>query len=142
VKPPEAIVKTMEPTIAASGESTGHHAATLGATLAGLDAVVQAANALAIFCTFSANFRTFPAYVLMVGRIKKHEVRGRAANFGACHHKPEMLGFDGLASGLQTMRHGRSETGLIAAQAFVDTGLDVFAHMFHRMLLAGFKAAR
>src|SRR5258706_9334497 len=31
------------------------------------------------------------------------------------------------------MRHGRSETRLVAAQAFVDAGLHVFAHVFHRL---------
>jgi hypothetical protein len=108
-----------------------HREATLGATSTGPHAVVHIADALAILCAFGANFRTFSADVLVVGRIQKHKVRGSAANFGACHHEPEMFRFDVLASGLETMRHGRSETRLIAAQAFVDAGLHIFAHMFH-----------
>jgi hypothetical protein len=48
--------------------------------------------------------------VLVVGRIQKHEVRGRAADLGACHHEPEMLRFDMLAPGFQAMRHRRPET--------------------------------
>jgi hypothetical protein len=67
-------------------------------------------------------------------RVQKHEVRSRATDLRARHHETEVFRFDVLTASLQTMRHGRSETRLVAAQAFINAGLHVFAHMFHRLL--------
>ena len=121
---------------------TRHRAAARGAAPTGLDTVLHIADALTILCTFSADFRTFAADVFVMRRVQKHEVSSRAADLRARHHEPEVFRFDVLTASLQTIRHGRSETHLVAAQAFVDAGLHVFAHMFHRTLLTIFTALR
>ncbi len=74
-------------------------------------------------------------------RVQKHEVGSRAADLRARHHETEVFRFDVLTASLQTMRHGRSETRLVAAQAFVDAGLHVFAHVFHRLFPFDWSAA-
>jgi len=67
-------------------------------------------------------------------RVQKHKVGSCAADLRARHHETEVFRFDVLTDNLQTMRHGGSETRLVAAQASVDAGLHVFAHVFHRLL--------
>ena len=73
-------------------------------------------------------------------RVQKHEVGSGTADLRARHHETEMFRFDVLTASLQTMFHGRSKTRLVAAQAFVDAGLHLFADVFHRMLPIGFLA--
>ena len=72
--------------------------------------------------------------MFVMRRVQKHKVGSRAAGLRARHHETEMFRFDVLTASLQTMRHGRPETGLVAAQAFVDAGLHVFGHVFHLRL--------
>ena len=90
---------------------------------------MHAADALAVFSAFGANLRTLAAGMLVMRRIQQHEMCGRPADLRARHHQPEMRGPDMLTSDLQAMRHRRSETGLVAAQALVDAALHVFAHL-------------
>jgi len=73
---------------------------------AGPDAIVHATQSLAIFGTLGANLRAFAADMLVMGRVQQHEVCGGPANFGAGHHKPEVLGLDMFSAGLEAMRHG------------------------------------
>src|SRR6266540_539398 len=68
----------------------GHLAAALRATPASLDAFLHIADLLTVASAFLADFRALAAEVLVVGRIQQHEMRRRAADFGARHHQTEM----------------------------------------------------
>lgn len=54
--------------------SRRHFPAALGATSAGFDAVLHLADLLAGAGALLADFGTFPAGVLVVGRVHQHEV--------------------------------------------------------------------
>src|SRR4051794_7629816 len=109
------------------GLSSGRHrTAGLCAGAAHGDALLHAADPLAILGAFAADFCAFAACMPVMRRIDQHEMRRRPAHFGARHHQAEMLGLDVLAAGLEAMVHRGAEAGLVAAHAERDAARHVF----------------
>jgi hypothetical protein len=120
-----------------ASHSGGHGPAALGTAAAGFDALLHVAHALTIIGAAQADLGTVGTGTLVVRRFEQHEMGGCPAYFGTGHHQAEMLGLDMFAAHLETMRHGRSQTGLITAQAVVDAVLHVTVEMLHERVLGG-----
>jgi hypothetical protein len=89
------------------------------------DALVHAADPLAITGAFGANLRTFATGVLVMRRVDQHEMGRSPAYFGTGHHEPEMGGLDMFPAGFETMIHGGGETGSVAGETGLDAAVRV-----------------
>ena len=99
-----------------------HPAAFHSASPAGLNALIHAADPLAVLGALLTNLGALPADTGMMGRVHQHEVGARPINLRAGHHRPE-VGRLMCSPRLQAMVHGGAEADLIATQAGVDASL-------------------
>src|SRR3954468_14088336 len=109
----------------------GHLATALGTAAAGLNAHVHVADPLTTLGALLADLGALAAGVPVMRGADQHEMSRGPADFGTSHHEAEMGRLDMLAACLKTVRHGRAETRLIAAQALVDAGAHFLAELVH-----------
>lgn len=112
-------------------------AAAFSAFAAGIDACLHVADSLAALGAVLANIHAFGADMLGMIAVHQHEMRTGPADLRASEHQAQMLRFNVLAAGFETMVGGCAETGLIALQAFVDAFLHVLRCVVHDLLLWG-----
>ena len=103
-----------------------HLAAALRTCAAGFDAIVHAADLLAVVGTGVADFSAHRTNFLMKSRAAQHEVGRRLANLGAIDHQTKMCGFDIFATCGKAMRHRGMQTGLVAMTTGINAGLHGF----------------
>jgi hypothetical protein len=105
-----------------------HFPAGIRTSLASRHTFIHSADAPAVFGTFRADLRTFPAGVLVMGRIDEHEVSRCPADFGASHHETKVFGLHMFAACFEAVVHGRRETGLVTTEASLDAAGHLFVH--------------
>jgi hypothetical protein len=93
---------------AASGRDRKHCvlAAAFRAFAAGIDARLHIANSFAAFGAILADIDAFGADMLGMIAVHQHEMRASAADFRTGKHQPQMIRFNVLASGFETMGGG------------------------------------
>jgi hypothetical protein len=105
---------------------TCHFSAALGAGSTCQNAFIHAADLLAIsragFADFGADF----AKTMLKMRAAELEIGRRLANFGAVHHKTEVICFNVLSASFKAVVHGRLQANLMAMTTSFYTGLHGF----------------
>lgn len=111
--------------------SARHLAAGISATLTRVRAILHATHLEAIGGALITDFGADFTECLGVIRVDQHQMCRRAADFGARHHEPEVLGLDVLSADLQTVRHGRVQARLIAGRTGFDAGSRDWCAVIH-----------
>ena len=121
--------------VAPSNPLCGHSRAACHALTTSLDARLHIAEPLTIDGALLANFRALPAEMPVMWGTDKHEMRGRAAEFGASRHQGEMGLRDMSAPDFKAMVKRHFGTDAIAGEAVIDAGLHFRTGVAHRNLL-------
>jgi len=91
-----------------------HLPATVGALLAGHNAIFHIADLIAFGCTGFANLRTKLVQAMQKMRAGQLKIGRSLADLGTVQHQAQMFGFDVLAAGFQAMVHRGLQTNLVA----------------------------
>lgn len=94
-----------------------HLPATVGALLAGNDAILHIADFIAFRRTGFANLRAKLVQAMQKMRTGQLKICRSLADLGTVQHQAQMFGFDVLAAGFQAMVHRGLQANLVAQAA-------------------------